>query len=271
MKWARRIMLILLLGQGGCSYMQQVAHNVYGEPVDFVDETVWCAKLHRLACTTLEKIQLTEGRRFCAAYAQGFEEGFVDYIMRNGTGAPPAMPPFCLQRSALRNPEKQDDITEWYAGFRHGSSVAQETGLRERFVIPIGLPPRPKVIPLYMEKTEQSTAKSSSSTSSVQELHAPRPLPLEEGTPLLIPEPAREAIPMPPPEKQPAAPPPEKQPAAPVPGPNLEPELPRPLPKGPAPVGLDPVRETAPPPGLFPTQYLPPPPEPVEDPLRLPP
>jgi hypothetical protein len=36
-------------------------------------------------------------------------------------------------------------MDDWFAGFRHGASVARETGLRERVLVPIALPPRKSV------------------------------------------------------------------------------------------------------------------------------
>src|SRR5271154_6164621 len=107
MKFKTRLScLLLLLGSGGCSYIPQMAVNVFSAPVDTVNEYWFLCKLHKLARAALEKEEGLVGEKYCKAYAQGFEAGFVDYIDCNGGGVPPAIPPFYLQRAALHNFEK---------------------------------------------------------------------------------------------------------------------------------------------------------------------
>jgi hypothetical protein len=239
MKSVQRILLILLLCPGGCSFAEYAVHNIIAFPVDASDNYHRTLKLHRLAQAAAERIQHEEGRVFCTAYRQGFEYGFVDYIENGGTGEPPATPPVHLQRSSLRFPEKQEDIPIWYTGYRHGARVGQETGLREKFLVPIAAPPLPIIPPLYQEKNRPNEF-------TTPELPSPRPV-----EPGVNPDPFEktfEARPMSRPAPMPASPAPfeilvpEQKPGRSIPEvviphppvPAPQPSIPLPLPQPPA-------------------------------------
>jgi hypothetical protein len=146
MKFESKLLgLLLLLGSGGCSYIPQMAVNTFSAPVDKMNEYMFLCKLHRLARAALAKVEGDDGKKYCDAYEEGFVKGFVDYVDRNGGGVPPAIPPYNLQRAALHNLEKHNDMEEWFAGFRHGAQVGKASGLRERVVVPISLPPQRSV------------------------------------------------------------------------------------------------------------------------------
>ena len=75
-------------------------------------------------------------------YEKGFKAGFIDYLDCNGNGQPPAAPPPHLRSSILRTPKQQQDIDDWFNGFRLGADVAAQSRWRDRIVIPISQPPR---------------------------------------------------------------------------------------------------------------------------------
>lgn len=74
-------------------------------------------------------------------YHRGFVDGFMDFLSANGTGEPPGTLPLHLRSPILRTSKEQQDIYDWVAGFRHGSSVAARDQWRNRIVVPIPLPP----------------------------------------------------------------------------------------------------------------------------------
>jgi hypothetical protein len=146
MKLDPRLLLLMLLPMsGGCSWLHYSIENLACTPVNWFEECAFRHHIQQLACDAWERVEHDDSTDHSPAYAAGFRAGFVDFIESNGTGEPPAAPPKRLQQAGYRTPNAQLDIADWFAGFRHGSRVARETGIRDRFVIPISLPPRPVV------------------------------------------------------------------------------------------------------------------------------
>src|SRR5262245_10097781 len=94
----------------GCGYCKYALENVVSAPVDAIEECSFRCRLRRLARTHWEQACKAESRSYSSVYEKGFEDGFVEYVDRNGNGDPPAMPPPHLQRSVLRGPEGQEKI-----------------------------------------------------------------------------------------------------------------------------------------------------------------
>lgn len=69
-------------------------------------------------------------------YAKGYVKGFTDYLTYGGAGLPPIAPPRKYWRLRYANPEGQELIQAWYAGFTDGSADAMTTGYREMRLIP---------------------------------------------------------------------------------------------------------------------------------------
>src|SRR5262245_8221944 len=113
MKFPLRIALLLLLASTGCSWVPYAIHNLAAAPVDEITECVFRDRLHERARTAWQEIQVHEPGPFSKAYVQGFEAGFVDFIDRDGTGGPPAMPPPYLRRAVVRSPAGQDAVNDW--------------------------------------------------------------------------------------------------------------------------------------------------------------
>src|SRR5262249_15497427 len=140
-------------------------------PVDEITDCVFRDRLHERARATWHEIQAAEPAAYSKAYVQGFEAGFVDFIDRDGTGEPPAMPPPYLRRAVERSPAGQDAVKDWYAGFERGARAAQQTGLRGRAVVPIGLPPR------YAGRSYAPTGAQPRLPPSLEQLPPPLQLP----------------------------------------------------------------------------------------------
>lgn len=142
MNYGRMLLLITLFGPTGCSYVYYGAQNLISGPYDVMQECAFRCRIRTEAQATWREICRQQGRGSSAAYARGFEDGFVDYVDAAGTGEPPAAAPIHLRRGLLHSDRGQADIEDWFAGFRHGVSVARASGLRERVVMPIALPAR---------------------------------------------------------------------------------------------------------------------------------
>jgi hypothetical protein len=69
-------------------------------------------------------------------YVIGFKQGFVDYLEAGGPGEPPPVPPRYYWGFRHQTPEGYNAIQEWFAGFRHGTEMAQASGYRRSIVIP---------------------------------------------------------------------------------------------------------------------------------------
>lgn len=136
------LMLLVALTQAGCSFVCYGMQNAISAPYDAAQECAFRCRVRHAARAAWRQIPKEDGHEYSAAYVKGFEDGFVDYVDAAGTGEPPAIPPIHLRRTLLRSEESQPSIEDWYAGFRHGAGVARESGLRERAVLPVGLPPR---------------------------------------------------------------------------------------------------------------------------------
>jgi hypothetical protein len=143
MKSAWRALLILSFNLTGCSYLGYACHNLVTEPADCIHDCMFECRLRRLARAAWRESCAGNPRHADRSrwFVQGFEDGFVDYVDRNGQAEPPAMPPSHLRH--CRDPlERQRAIEDWYAGFSEGAEAARQSSLRDRVITPIGMPPR---------------------------------------------------------------------------------------------------------------------------------
>ncbi len=85
---------------------------------------------------------------YSSDYAYGFHCGFVDYLYAGGSGEPPAVPPKHYLRYHVHGSKGCEGVMDWYAGFRHGTAVARESGLRRLVVLSLPMPhaPPPTVV-----------------------------------------------------------------------------------------------------------------------------
>jgi hypothetical protein len=63
-------------------------------------------------------------------YANGFRQGFAEHLYR-GTVQPPPLPPPHYRRIRYQTPAGYQAIEAWFAGFKHGISVAQAGRYRD--------------------------------------------------------------------------------------------------------------------------------------------
>src|SRR5437763_11551304 len=73
-------------------------------------------------------------------YAQGFKDGYTEYLYRGGDGEPPLLPPLRYRHVKYQTPQGYGAVEDWFAGYRHGAGVARDTGARRWITGPTGLP-----------------------------------------------------------------------------------------------------------------------------------
>src|SRR3974377_2063226 len=112
MNLRKPLVLLFVLSSGGCNWLPYAVNNVFSTPVEKIGECVFRCRLKKIARTTLQKIQQKEPMKCSPACAKGFEDGFVDFVDRNGSGDPPAIPPQGYRRDVLRSPDGQMEIED---------------------------------------------------------------------------------------------------------------------------------------------------------------
>ncbi len=144
MKVARpRWILPVCVLQSGCSFAYYGAKNLLEAPIDACDEHLMRCRFDRMAEDAWRQAVVDDPSLALAYhYGAGFRRGFADYLEANGTGQPPAAPPWEYRTAAFETPQGQRDIEDWYAGFRNGAAAAHAGGYRDAAVVlPLALPP----------------------------------------------------------------------------------------------------------------------------------
>jgi len=143
MKLLRLLIVAAALFPGSGCLLLTGARNLLVEPI--AGYTLECLEAKRneaLAVAAWKSVvQEHPGVEFSVHYAEGFRQGFVDYLNAGGTGAPPPVPPRKYWGVRYETPEGHAAMQDWFAGFRHGSDVAAWSGYREFIVLPTAIPP----------------------------------------------------------------------------------------------------------------------------------
>src|SRR5438874_1625105 len=147
MKWKRTLGILGICVAGhGCGPITLATRTLVLEPVHYcmsanaLSET---RRNYKLAEQIWEAI-LKEDRDhpYSADYACGFKDGFADYLYAGGTGEPPPLPPRHYWTIHYETPEGHRAIADWFVGFRHGATIAQQSGYREWVTLPASAPLR---------------------------------------------------------------------------------------------------------------------------------
>jgi hypothetical protein len=167
-----------------------IKRNVVHEPLLALDEKVILRRHERLGRLAWDEMVRQYGCQFSDDYRDGFIDGFVDYLTYGGCAADcggeepmvPAVPPPYYRRAKAMSPQGLQASEEWFMGFRHGSSTALASGLRQLVVIPVFDRPKPS--------TETSPGRFQSMNSGQSQSTAgPTAAPSTEGEPLPPPRP----------------------------------------------------------------------------------
>ena len=133
------VVLAFVAGSSGCcmSFLEAGVRNGIELPIQACDQKrlEWRNR-HRAeqAWATCERGSDGEWTK---DYKRGFIDGYSEYLTGGGNGEPPASPPFRYRLRRYQTPDGLRAIEDWYAGYRHGASIAQVSGLRETIVIPL--------------------------------------------------------------------------------------------------------------------------------------
>ncbi len=132
----------------GCRFAEHTWHTAVSEPFHY--SVYWQDKISRArfraaAHEALERERaLARAERddyvhepFSPAHEMGFIDGFSDYLYAGGTGEPPPLPPRKLWRAEFQNQDGYQAAIDWFHGFKHGTSVARASGLRNLVIIPM--------------------------------------------------------------------------------------------------------------------------------------
>jgi hypothetical protein len=166
MCWKRTLLAMGLcaLGAGcetpvGCNLeiFRYATRNLLEAPVDARDDCMERSHNRHLAEAAWHGVQQAHPDQvYTVYYAQGFLDGFSDYLYAGGTGEPPVVPPWQYRRLAYETPEGAQAVEDWFAGFRHGARAAQESGFRNLVVVPVALRGTP--VPPWMSQTAMTSA-----------------------------------------------------------------------------------------------------------------
>jgi hypothetical protein len=159
--------------------------NVVGAPIEVVAECRLRHQLRKLADQAWQEVLAKCDKPFSPAYADGFRDGFVDTIDRNGSGEPHAVPPPRYRYPSLRTPQQQQEIMDWFEGFRHGARVSQEQRWREGIIVPIARPPQAPSTGFRQEIIATPIAPPDAQPDALPILPPPRSTPVAEDRPLL--------------------------------------------------------------------------------------
>ncbi len=241
MRWKPVLLLGPLVPVSGCNLFQLASYNLINEPVTRHDERKLDRRLADESRATFQEVcRQFQGRTFTPEFADGFTDGYVDYLQHGGVPTPVAVPPVRYRRSNYMTPHGHALVRDYLAGFGYGAEVALATGQRQFLTVPVLLPEPAPDVPLAVTRLPAPPDTSAD---------GPKPAPL-------IPDPVG---PMKPAPEVPADPPPVPRPlgtpdpakpadgAIPaVPPPNLPepPADPLPVPSGTPPTGLPIIPKT---------------------------
>ncbi len=184
-----KVALVLCLGTttlaSGCNIFSLSTHNLANEPARWLTEFKVRQRMDAAAREAWkDECAGNPPGTYSGAYADGFIQGYADYLDNGGTPAAPAVPPPNYRRHADDfTPAGQAAQKDYLAGFQRGAEAAAATGCRPNFVIPVILPaPKPEQ-PLNITCLPESSGA--------------RPMPPADPPPM--PKPIAFSVPVPPP------------------------------------------------------------------------
>lgn len=123
----------------GCGLVQRATCNLAYETRRCVDTATLAARHRRWAREAWAHTCAASPEPYSPYFAQGFTDGFLDYVEAGGTGEPPAVPPRRFWTAKFQTYEGRLAIEDWFAGFRQGAAIAREAGYRELAILPSSL------------------------------------------------------------------------------------------------------------------------------------
>jgi hypothetical protein len=148
-RWLGPLAVLTSVWCSGCgTFFEIAARNLVEAPIDAASDCIRHKRLCQLAEDALRNFHDHNPEHlFSADYDLGFKDGFVDFVESGGNGEAPANPPWRYKLGRYDNLAGRQAQQDYFAGFRQGSAVARETGLRDLVVISPGQPPAPATDP----------------------------------------------------------------------------------------------------------------------------
>src|SRR5687767_11029882 len=91
----------------GCSMVKSGCRTLITEPVAYCfhkDEHRSRVESRRLAAAAWDRVKASSPEALSAHYERGFFDGFSEYVLYNGTGNPPPLPPRDYWNLKFQNP-----------------------------------------------------------------------------------------------------------------------------------------------------------------------
>ena len=139
MKLRQLVSVTLCVLAAGCSWAPYAFNNMLETPTEVVERYTLRCRFRRMAKDAWA--ECSKGQNYSRYYERGFKEGFVEFLDADGTGEPPAVPPWWYRQNRFLTPEGQLELEDWFAGYRQGTLVARASGYRSIVTVPLALPP----------------------------------------------------------------------------------------------------------------------------------
>lgn len=131
--------LALTIVSPGCALIKDGVRGVRTDISDCMDDARERKRNWKCAEGTWEQIRTTDPHAYSPDYAQGFKEGFAEYLY-SGKEDAPAVAPAHYRRFSYQTPQGYRAIEDWFAGYRCGVAAATETGYRRLVTAPVSAP-----------------------------------------------------------------------------------------------------------------------------------
>lgn len=140
-------LMLLSITSSGCALMEDSCRNVMvgiKTPIEEHREKARNREWAETAWWQVSQADRTQGPFECCLgksddYAQGFKDGFAEYLYRGGDGEPPLVAPLRYRDSRYQNEAGYHAVENWFAGYRHGAAMARDSGARKWITGPSSL------------------------------------------------------------------------------------------------------------------------------------
>jgi hypothetical protein len=183
----------------GCRLASDITDNLVFNTCLLADECQAKIYYRHLAAKAWVDFQAADpGHAYSADFANGFKEGFADYLDAGEDCWQRPLPPLKYWKTRYQNPEGRLAIELWFTGFGTGAAEAKASGYRDFVIIPVanGVPPPPD------SAAPGPVGSAPEAPVPAPELPSTAP-PAVIGRPVVMPAPSEEAY-RPPPSGHPA-------------------------------------------------------------------
>jgi len=121
----------------GCALLEDATRNTFAAMRTPIAEHREAARNRRWAEEAWGGVCTTGS--YSLDYAQGFKDGYAEYLFRGGDGEPPLVAPPRYRRLTDQTPAGFAAIQDWFHGYRHGAAIARDSGVRQWITGPSAL------------------------------------------------------------------------------------------------------------------------------------